>query len=370
MKIIIDTNIIHRDYHLHGRHILTLTDVAARLGYEVLIPEVVIDEIECQYCGEIVDAVGDYNKSIAKIVDLSLDSIKNPLPKDFRETKCREFRTKFEAELASLKIQILPYPKVLHKVLVAKELQQRKPFRGSKKGYRDALIWETVKEELNKNKDLESKCQIVFLTENTRDFADGNRLHPDLIRELVDLGYKEDVIEIRTDCNKFFDTEIFPLFQELDNIKDALNAKGSYNRISIKENFVPVLSPDFVDYMVMDIDELGLNTRLPLFCETPYVESVYDPIIMVESVIRLADDSVLITAKLSIDAEISYYLDRSYLVDALEYVKPTIINPEHNDYYLEASSMIELTATVNLRTTRALSKVISTEVIPGSISFQ
>lgn len=67
MKIIIDTNIIHRDYHLHGRHILTLTDVAARLGYEVLIPEVVIDEIECQYCGEMVDAVGDYNKSIAKI---------------------------------------------------------------------------------------------------------------------------------------------------------------------------------------------------------------------------------------------------------------------------------------------------------------
>ena len=48
MKIIIDTNIIHHDYHLKGRHILTLTEVAARLGYEVLIPEVVIDEIENQ----------------------------------------------------------------------------------------------------------------------------------------------------------------------------------------------------------------------------------------------------------------------------------------------------------------------------------
>lgn len=32
MKIIIDTNIIHRDYHLHGKHLLTLTDVATRLG--------------------------------------------------------------------------------------------------------------------------------------------------------------------------------------------------------------------------------------------------------------------------------------------------------------------------------------------------
>lgn len=69
MKIIIDTNIIHRDYHLQGKYILTLTDVATRLGYEVLIPEVVIDEIESQFCEEISEAVNGYNKSLAKIVD-------------------------------------------------------------------------------------------------------------------------------------------------------------------------------------------------------------------------------------------------------------------------------------------------------------
>ena len=369
MKIIIDTNIIHRDYHLQGKHILTLTDVATRLGYEVLIPEVVVDEIESQFCEEVSSAVDGYNKSLTKIVDLSLAKLKNPLPEGFCETQCRDFRIEYEAGLSAMKIRILPYPKVPHKDLVAKEVHQRKPFRDSKKGYRDALIWETVKEELIPNKGLLDECQILFLTENTRDFADGNSLHPDLVQELLDLGFSENVIGLRTDCKKYFETEIFPQFQELDSIKLALNEKGSYNRISVKEDFAPLFGPDFVDYMVTDVDEIGLNTRLPLYCETPYVEFVYDPEITVESVIRLADGSVLVSCNVIIDAEISYYLERSNMVDAFENANPHIINPEHNDYYMEASNRIELTTTANFRTSRMLSKIISTEVVPGKISF-
>ena len=214
------------------------------------------------------------------------------------------------------------------------------------------------------SKDLFDECQILFLTENTRDFAEGNSLHPDLV------GFKENVIELKTDCNKFFETEIFPQFQELDNIKQALNEKGSYNRISIKEDFAPLFGPDFVDYMVTDVDDMGLNTRLPMYCEAPYVESVYDPVITAASVIRLADGSVLISCNVSIDAEISYYLERSNMVEAYENVKPYIINPEHNDHYMEASNRIELKTAVNFRASRMLSKLISTEIVPGSISFQ
>ena len=160
MKIIIDTNIIHRDYHLHGKHILTLTDVATRLGYEVLIPEVVVDEIESQFCEEVSSAVDGYYKSLTKIVDLSLAKLKNPLPEDFCERQCHDFRIEYEAALSEMKIRILPYPKVPHKDLVAKELHQRKPFRDSKKGYRDALIWETVKGELIPSKDLLDECLV------------------------------------------------------------------------------------------------------------------------------------------------------------------------------------------------------------------
>lgn len=370
MKIIIDTNIIHGDYHLRGSRILMLTDMAARLGYEVLIPEVVIDEIENQFCSEMVRAVDVFKKSFSDVQDLSLSLIKNPVPDGFCETLCRDFRNKYEASLASMNIRILPYPKVLHKELVSKELHRKKPFWDSKKGYRDALIWETVKEELIPCNGLFDECQILFLTENTRDFAKSDILHPDLVQELLDQGFQKNVIELRTDCHKFFENEVSPKFQELDSIRQALETKGSYNRISIKDDLAPLFGHDFVDYMVTDVDEIGLNTKLPSYCDTPYVESVYEPEIIVNSVIRLADDRVLIACDVSLEAEISYYLDKSNYVEALEEAEPYIINPEHNDDYMEVSNTIKLTAKVNLLASRMLSKVISTEVVPGSITFK
>ena len=53
MKIILDTNVIHRDYTLTGSAVLKLSDAAQKLGYEVYIPEIVVDEIFRQYRTEL-----------------------------------------------------------------------------------------------------------------------------------------------------------------------------------------------------------------------------------------------------------------------------------------------------------------------------
>ena len=44
MKLVLDTNVIHGDFLLHGPRITKLCSAAPSLGYEVLIPEVVCDE--------------------------------------------------------------------------------------------------------------------------------------------------------------------------------------------------------------------------------------------------------------------------------------------------------------------------------------
>lgn len=49
MKIIIDPNIINKDYKLHGKYIVMLSETAAKLGYDVCVPEVVVDEIVSHY---------------------------------------------------------------------------------------------------------------------------------------------------------------------------------------------------------------------------------------------------------------------------------------------------------------------------------
>lgn len=367
MKIIIDTNIIHGDYHLRGKYIVTLSDAAKKLGYEVCIPEVVVDEIENQYKEELNTAYNNYTKNILNLEKLLPFSIKPSISDESIIEALNDFRRRYERELQLKNIKVLPYPKVDHKFMVAKELNKKKPFKDSKKGYRDALIWETVKAELIPVKDLFDEIQILLLSCNTNDFASGNKLHNDLKQELLDLGYGENVIKLQTNCEAFFKDVIYPEFEELDKIKDALNTKGAYNRISVDKDFAPLFGVQFVEHVVDKVDEYGLNLHLPLYCENPYVESVNNHNIYVDSVIRLEDDTVMIGCSVVINAEISYYLERANAADAFDDVHPHVMNYEHNDYYLEVSNLVEIKATVNFRTTRTVSKVLTTEVVLETI---
>lgn len=367
MKIIIDTNIIHKDYYLRGKFIVTLSEAAAKLGYEVCIPEVVVDEVENQYKEELSSAYSDYGKAVKNLDKLLPTKYKASITETIVSEAIENFRTQYESELHAKKIKLLPYPKTSHKFIVAKELNKKKPFKDSKKGYRDALVWESVKAELIPAKELFDETQIILLSSNTNDFALGKDLHPDLKQELMDMGYFDTVVSLRPDCDAFFNEVIYPQFGELDNIKDALNTKGAYNRISIQDDFASSFDAVFVQQMVDDADDYGINMYLPAYCETPYVESVNNVGIKVNSVIRLADGTVMIGCTVVIDAEISYYLEKSNAADAFDDVHPHVLNYEHNDYYLEVSNPIELKLTANFRTSKAVSKILTTEVVPGEI---
>lgn len=369
MKIIIDTNIINKDYKLHGKYIVTLSGAAAKLGYDVCVPEVVVDEIVSHYKDELLEAHDTYNKGVSKLKKLLLEMPKSIISELTVEDQLQKFREQYEGELQAKNIKILPYPNVDHKSIVAKELDKKKPFKDSQKGYRDSLIWETVKSELIPAKDLFDECQILLLTRNTKDFADKNGLHQDLKDELLALGYSDTVVELVTDCEKFFKDVIQPEFEELDKIKEALNAKGSYNRISVQNDISQLFSIQFVEHMLDSVDDYGLQMYLPYYCEGPFVEFVDDPIVETVSVIRLEDETVMIGCNVRIGAEISYYIERSNFLDACDDIRPHVMNYEHNEHYLEVSNLIELHVDVNLRTTKRLSKILTTEVIPRSISF-
>lgn len=369
MKIIIDTNIINKDYKLQGKYIVTLSGAAAKLGYDVCVPEVVVDEIVSHYKDELAEAYDTYFKGVSKLKKLLPEMPKSIISEASIEEQLQKFRVQYETELQAKNIKILPYPNVAHKSIVAKELDKKKPFKDSQKGYRDSLIWETVKSELIPVKDLFDECQILLLTRNTKDFADKNGLHQDLKDELLALGYRDNVIELVADCEKFFKDVIKSQFAELDKIKETLNTKGSYNRISVHNDIAQMFNTQFVEHMLDAVDDYGLQMYLPYYCESPYIEFVEDPQVEIDSVIRLEDETVMIGCNVRIDAEISYYIDKSNFGDAYDDIHPHVMNYEHNEHYLEVSNLIKLNVIANIRTTKSLSKVLTTEVIPRSINF-
>lgn len=178
--IILDTSALTHDRPLGRSDTRALLQACRRGEVHVLVPRVVVDEI--------VNAAHGSFESASKAVRSANDIIRKQSP---NATLCPEpdvemltarFRQAFESALLEHKVVIAKPPAIGHDELVRRGLNGREPFDGKGKGYRDALIWYNVLE-------VEKTDAVLFVTRNTRDFADPEnpaRPHPDLVAELGD----------------------------------------------------------------------------------------------------------------------------------------------------------------------------------------
>ena len=204
MKVVLDTNIIFSDFHLNGAKIKDLCESAKSIGATIYIPAVVIDESINKYCEKIQDCktkidkvFSDFERLTDKKVNLSQKSI------DVITKEKEEYAKFFNAQIRRLNINIIPYPSTSHKDLVSRDLARKRPFQESGKGYRDALIWESLLTICTKPNDLFDMPQVVFINKNHKDFCLEGDLHPDLREDLSKLNINEDHVEVVEDIDVF-----------------------------------------------------------------------------------------------------------------------------------------------------------------------
>ncbi|KLN73004.1 hypothetical protein ABM90_04000 [Rhodococcus erythropolis] len=105
-----------------------------------------------------------------------------------------EHTAELKANLAKRGVDIEPIPAADHDVLVEWSLSEHPPFDETDKGYRDALIWESVKVVAAGSP---ANSEIVFVT-NDKDFCgsdgDSGALHQDLIADLESVTPNEVVV--------------------------------------------------------------------------------------------------------------------------------------------------------------------------------
>lgn len=366
MKIALDTNIIHQDYGLTGQRILKLYEASKRLGYELVIPEVVVDEVLNQYCRDLESAHSAFSKSVSQLRKLT--ELKNKIQfeaTDFVREQCGAFEAVFNQRIKELGITILPYPSVAHKKMVAKDLKRIKPFKEDSKGYRDALIWETVKENLIPSKRLFDECQIILLSENTKDYGEDGKLHPDLEKELEDIGFEWEVVELVSNVEAFFKNRIDPEFEELTAIQEKLQKEYKYNRVDLREAIEEALYNEYVVNGAFDsgYDPDGDDVSLfPHEFENPDIQEITVKDITVASVRKLTDQNVLVQCSVTSTASGDAYLFKSdfYLFD--EDNLPTVLDNDWNKHYMLVAVEVIITAEVTLHVSPRLSRVNSVEV--------
>lgn len=369
MKLVLDTNIIHGDFHFQGARITKLCNASTKLGYELMIPEVVFDEVVDQYRRELEKHWTSYEKMLSLVGRTKSGVVAKDLDKtSFFSTRIDEYKSFLQMRLGELHITIVPYPKIDIKALVAKEQLRKKPFREIKEqgiGYRDALIWETIKslcvvEEIV----FEERPQVEFLTENTLDFAgaDGS-LHSDLVDELKIRGLSGNCVSLISNTQEFFKTKIDAELEELDNIKEALLTKGRFNRFELGKALSDALNSDYLNREVLDTGfDSGDSRFLPHIYEDPSISGIGTPAALKLSVRRLENDDVLIETEAVLDMTIDFFVNTSdYLNYLVEDKSIFVIDWNWNEHYILAQRDIAIIASLSFRATPSLGKILSSE---------
>lgn len=192
MKIILDTTELYNDHWMRSPTLALLREIVQVSGDEVLIPSVVLAELDRQYEREVsrsIKELSSHHYRLKKLAPRSFTPRAQELPE--AETLVAHYRKSVPTRLEALGIKTLD-KEVLMPSLLNRALHGRRPFnQEGKKGFRDTLIWEQV---------LALACTddapITFITKNTKDFGGNNGLHGDLAQDLEKLKLPADKIRL------------------------------------------------------------------------------------------------------------------------------------------------------------------------------
>ncbi len=350
---VIDTNFIHADFFLRGTRITALARSAHKLGHSVLMPQVVFDEMCKQYNEQVDELASSFKGAQKDLYKLS------PAKDQWADYDFKKLKTDYEQGLLNrcndLDVGILKYPTVSHRDMVKRELSKRKPFKDSTKGYRDALIWETV---LDLGKRSRKNDTIVLLTENTDDFADNKvNLHPDLLEDCKAKGVPDGKVKLVTDFKNFIHKEIIPAFDKLNESFDELQQYGLVGNINIHEIVNRSLDRDSVQHLFDYNPEVGPNQYAPGYYENIWVHYAALRNSSVVDVRKVTDSDVLISVRVEFDLYVDVMIFKGDLALIDDNSMPVIYDRNSNDHYVSATDSGLMTVQLNILTDANFTKL-------------
>lgn len=352
---VIDTNFIHLDYFLRGTFITALARSASKLNHAVYMPQVVFDELCKQYYEEIDKLESSFNsvqKGLYKLTPAKYQSSDF----DFQKQKT-DYEQILTQRCQDLGIWILDYPDVSHRDMVKRELSKRKPFKDSIKGYRDALIWETV---LKAGKGLRKNDTLVLLTNNTDDFAkpkDKANLHPDLLDDCKEKSIPNNKIQLISDFKPFINNEIIPAFDKLNDSYDELQKYLSVGNIDLRDVEKKYLDRNSLQHLFDYYTMPGPIPYAPGYYENIWLHYAAPHQMRVMDVRKVTDSDVLITVQLEFDFYVDVMIFKGDLALIDDRSMPVIYDRNANDHYVAATDSGQMTVQLDILTDTDFQKI-------------
>lgn len=182
--VVLDTNVLYGKKPFTRADSTLLFALSKAKHIALVVPEVVLLELARQWEEAAQSAADSVETATGKLnqarTDIGLPLIELPASV-YERSQFLEFA---KTNLESLSVDMPPVPSTPVAELLARDLAGRKPFTRDGKGFRDALIWESVRDVCARLAD--PAALVLFVTANSHDFCDATRsdLDPDLRRDL------------------------------------------------------------------------------------------------------------------------------------------------------------------------------------------
>lgn len=358
MKVILDTNIIFNDFHLKGAKIKSLCESVKLTGDTVHIPKVVVDESVNKYWEKILECKSVIDREMSNFKRLTGRVVgDNPISKEFTLEELRQYKDIFKNRLRELGINIIPYPSISHEVLVKRDLARKKPFQETGKGYRDALIWESVKSICEKSLSLFENPKIIFVNKNHKDFCEKGLLHPDLKEDLVNNGINEDYVRVIEDIDVFIKEYIKPKQNILKNIQEKLNTNKQYNKIDLNTEINNRIT-DFLLHREFDHEESPFGQEF----ENPSVVGVDEPSFIVTEVRQISEEEILVEVTIEVNCEFDFFIFKSDAICMEEDELLYIWDSDWNKHYMAASKTMPIRLKATLIVNSSFEEILSDDI--------
>ena len=144
--IVLDSNVLISDYWLRSPSFLLLREFLGRAKATLVVPKIVLEEVVNHHREDLAKLKSEIRDTVREAGRL-LRNVKGSAKwwVEISKTDSADPYEKFlSAELAAMKAKVPDYANIPHADVVSRDLRRRKPFQQSGKGYRDALLWETI----------------------------------------------------------------------------------------------------------------------------------------------------------------------------------------------------------------------------------
>lgn len=344
MKIVFDTNILYEDFFLRGAQVVDICETARQNNIEVYIPEVVYDEIVNQYREKLDEIQKEIDSSANKVRRISTTlSLNNPINEVARNQLLDEYPSILNQRLEELNIKKLPYPAIPHKEIVARDLKRRRPFQKSGKGYRDALIWETILRIID-NKD--ENPNVIFVNKNIHDFFEKNELHQDLKEDLISKGFSSDSLSIYENLKDAIDKHIRPLQERIQGLLQTYSGSSVIGKIDLNKYLLESVETD-IQRILNEEDNcytLGLNS----YIENPEFVNLEDVAATIKDIHNLSKNQIIIDVEADVLVTFEGYLFKADYYLLTEKDVPTIIDSDWNHHYMLVWDTIKFPIKISL----------------------